>query len=64
MRLVQERAMNQRYCVTIGHVGVHGKETAAGIRGGIEEMKSSVDFIGISDLVKQELKWDARPTLP
>ncbi|MFE4711961.1 divergent polysaccharide deacetylase family protein [Paenibacillus sp. NPDC056722] len=64
MRLVQERALNQRYCVTIGHVGVQGKNTAAGIRSGIEDMKNTVDFIGISDLVKEEWKWAPKPTLP
>ncbi|NUU64072.1 divergent polysaccharide deacetylase family protein [Paenibacillus sp. JW14] len=64
MRLVQERALNQHYCVTIGHVGVQGKNTAAGIRGGIEDMKNTVDFIGISDLVKEEWKWAPKPTLP
>lgn len=64
MRLVQEHAQDQRYCITIGHVGIQGKETAAGIRSGIEELKDSVDFVGISDLVKEEWKWDARLTLP
>jgi hypothetical protein len=64
MRLVQEHAQDQRYCITIGHVGIQGKETAAGIRSGIEELKDSVDFVGISDLVKEEWKWNARLTLP
>jgi hypothetical protein len=64
MRLVQERALNQRYCVTIGHVGLQGKETAAGIRSGIAEMKDSVDFVGISELVKEEWKWNSQLTLP
>lgn len=64
MRLVQERALNQRYCVTIGHVGIQGKETAAGIRSGIAEMKDSVDFVGISELVKGEWKWNSQLTLP
>lgn len=64
MGLVKELAKDQRYCITIGHVGVFGKETAAGIRSGIEQMKDSVDFIGISDLVRTEMKWSSRPTLP
>lgn len=64
MRLVQEHAQDQRYCITIGHVGIQGQETAAGIRSGIEELKDSVDFVGISDLVKEEWKWNARLTLP
>lgn len=64
MGLVQELAKDQRYCITIGHVGVFGKETAAGIRSGIEQTKNSVDFIGISDLVKTEMKWSSHLTLP
>lgn len=64
MGLVNNLAKDQRFCVTIGHVGVFGKETAAGIRSGIEKMKDSVDFIGISDLVRDEMKWSSRPTLP
>ncbi|WP_410511773.1 divergent polysaccharide deacetylase family protein [Paenibacillus sp. BR2-3] len=64
MRRVQEQAMQSRYCISIGHVGIQGKETAAGIRGGIDQMKDSVEFVGISDLVKDEWKWKASPTLP
>lgn len=64
MNLVKEHALEQRYCVTIGHVGVHGKATAAGIRSGIEEMKNHVDFVGVSDLVQQEWSWKPRPILP
>ncbi|WP_379153675.1 divergent polysaccharide deacetylase family protein [Paenibacillus sp. sgz5001063] len=64
MRLVQERAVNQKYCVTIGHVGIQGKETAAGIRSGIAELKDSVEFVGISDLVKDQWKWNSSLTLP
>lgn len=64
MRLVQEHAQDQRYCITIGHVGIQGKETAAGIRSGIEELKDTVDFVGIADLIKEQWKWNARLTLP
>lgn len=64
MRLVQERALDQKYCVTIGHVGIQGKETAAGIRSGIAELKDSVEFVGISELVKDQWKWNSSVTLP
>ena len=64
MRLVRQKALNSHYCITIGHVGIQGKETAAGIRSGIEEMKESIDFIGISDLVRIESKWTGGITLP
>ncbi|MNW20797.1 hypothetical protein D3C71_2213630 [compost metagenome] len=64
MRLVEQRAVNQSYCVAIGHVGLQGKETAAGIRSGIAGMKDSVDFVGISELVKDEWKWNTQLTPP
>ncbi|MNL46180.1 hypothetical protein D3C87_1688670 [compost metagenome] len=64
MRLAQEKALNQNYCVTIGHVGIHGKETAAGIRSGIAVLKDSVEFVGISELVKDQWKWNSAVTLP
>lgn len=64
MGLVKNLAQDQRFCVTIGHVGVHGKETATGIRSGVELMKDEVEFLGISDLVKKEMKWKSNLTLP
>lgn len=64
MRLVKERALEQNYCVTIGHVGIQGKETAAGIRSGIAEMKDKVDFVSISDLVQDKWKWSPSLNLP
>lgn len=64
MQLVQKKAKQQKYCITIGHVGIQGKETAAGIRSSIARMKDTVDFVRISDLVKEEWKWDPQVTLP
>ncbi|QSF47713.1 divergent polysaccharide deacetylase family protein [Paenibacillus tianjinensis] len=64
MRLVEQRATNERFCVTIGHVGIQGKETAAGIRSGIAAMKANVDFVGISELVREEWQWNKQLTLP
>ncbi|AIQ46465.1 sugar deacetylase [Paenibacillus sp. FSL R7-0273] len=64
MRLVKEKALDDEFCVTIGHVGIQGKETAAGIRSGIAELKDHVDFVGISELVKDEWKWNAQLRLP
>ena len=64
MGLVKDLAEDQRYCITIGHVGVSGKETAAGIRSGIERLKDNVDFIGVSDLLTTEMKWNSHITLP
>ncbi|BCG58748.1 divergent polysaccharide deacetylase family protein [Paenibacillus sp. URB8-2] len=64
LQLAGKRALDQHYCVTIGHVGLQGKETAAGIRGGIKELKNRIQFVGISDLVKKEWNWNPRPTIP
>lgn len=64
LKLVEERALEQRYCITIGHVGIQGKETAAGIRSGIAQIKDKVEFVGISDLVREEWKWNSQLTLP
>jgi uncharacterized protein len=63
MRRVHEQALKSRYCISIGHVGIQGKETAAGIRAGLEEMKDSVEFVGISDLVEDEWNWFPRASL-
>lgn len=64
LQLAGKRALDHHYCVTIGHVGIQGKETAAGIRGGIKELKNHVQFIGISDLLKKEWNWNPEPTIP
>ncbi|WP_246188080.1 divergent polysaccharide deacetylase family protein [Paenibacillus tengchongensis] len=64
MRLVKDHALEQNYCITIGHVGIQGKETAAGIRSGVAELKESIEFVGITELVKTRWKWSPRLTLP
>ncbi|WP_239004836.1 divergent polysaccharide deacetylase family protein [Paenibacillus tepidiphilus] len=64
MRLVKDHAFEQHYCITIGHVGIQGKETAAGIRSGIAELKDSIEFVGISELVKSQWHWESQLTPP
>ncbi|MNB74843.1 Divergent polysaccharide deacetylase [compost metagenome] len=64
LKLAAQLASEQNYCITIGHVGVHGKETAAGIRSGLPDLKNRVQFVGISDLVKEKWKWSPLLTLP
>lgn len=61
MKAAGKRADEEQFCVTIGHVGIQGKETAAGIRGGVEELKDRFDFVGISDLVREV--WHYKPIL-
>ncbi|MBY9082441.1 divergent polysaccharide deacetylase family protein [Paenibacillus sp. HN-1] len=64
LKLAGQRAGEQHYCITIGHVGIQGKETAAGIRSGIQELKGSVQFVGITDMVREKYRWKPGPTLP
>lgn len=64
LKLAGRRAEEQHYCITIGHVGIQGKETAAGIRSGLQELKDRVQFIGITDLVREKYRWKPGLTLP
>lgn len=61
MKAAGKRADEAQFCVTIGHVGIQGKETAAGIRGGVAELKDRFEFVGISDLVREV--WHYEPML-
>ncbi|OAB43711.1 hypothetical protein PBAT_17655 [Paenibacillus antarcticus] len=61
LREVEMWANQNRYCVTIGHVG---KTTADTLRNRIPQMQGSVEFVGISDLVKEKWGWNASPMLP
>jgi len=61
LREVELWATQKRYCVTIGHVG---KITAETLRNRIPQMQGSVEFVGISDLVKEKWGWNASPMLP
>ncbi|OAB32837.1 divergent polysaccharide deacetylase family protein [Paenibacillus glacialis] len=61
---VELYATKNRYCVTIGHVSAAGKKTAETLRTRIPQMQSSVEFVGISDLVREEWGWNPPPMLP
>ncbi|MEC0094172.1 divergent polysaccharide deacetylase family protein [Paenibacillus macquariensis] len=61
LREVELWATKNQYCVTIGHVG---KTTAETLRNRIPQMQGSVEFVGISDLVRQKWSWNAAPMLP
>ncbi|KAA9004243.1 divergent polysaccharide deacetylase family protein [Paenibacillus spiritus] len=64
MSLAGKMARDNRFCITIGHVGVQGRQTAAGIRTGYESLKNQVVFVGISDLLREEWHWTPKPLLP
>lgn len=64
MRLAEEKLMQQDTCITIGHVGVPGLMTAGIIRDAIPRLTGKVEWISISDMVKQVWNWNPDPTIP
>ncbi|MFP4977012.1 divergent polysaccharide deacetylase family protein [Paenibacillus sp. CN-4] len=64
LRLARKQAESRGYCIAIGHVGIQGPETAAGLYAGIDETANAVRFVKISELVKEEWGWNAVVTLP
>lgn len=61
LREVELYASQNRYCITIGHVG---DKTAETLRTRIPQMKENVEFVGISDLVREVWGWNPSPMLP
>lgn len=60
---------NRGSCVTIGHVGVQGKKTAAALRKNIPMLQAEgIHFIGISELAREQISPGVKPgpgfTLP
>nr|WP_209862696.1 divergent polysaccharide deacetylase family protein [Paenibacillus shirakamiensis] len=43
-------------CVTIGHVGHSGKKTASVLRQSIEKLQKEAQFVGVSDLAREQGK--------
>ncbi|GAB6926372.1 divergent polysaccharide deacetylase family protein [Paenibacillus sp. JCM 10914] len=56
-----QHATQQEYCITIGHVGVYGTRTAEAIQRSIPALQKKVDFVGISDLVRERSSWRPDP---
>ncbi|WP_433943589.1 divergent polysaccharide deacetylase family protein [Paenibacillus sp. SN-8-1] len=55
---VSEWLKNHENCVTIGHVGSRGKKTASVLRRSIDMLRQEADFVGVSDLAREQKKPD------
>ncbi|WP_426334483.1 divergent polysaccharide deacetylase family protein [Paenibacillus silvae] len=64
LHLAAQHAVDKKSCVVIGHVGHTGMNTSAVIRESISGLQNQVQFVGISDLVRDVWHWQAAPTLP
>ncbi|CAM2949944.1 divergent polysaccharide deacetylase family protein [Paenibacillus sediminis] len=51
-------------CVSIGHVGLKGKYTAAALKQSIPKMQENAKFVGVTDLVQSIWQKRVFPTLP
>jgi hypothetical protein len=64
MDLAAKRAMDKDVCVVIGHVGHTGLNTSAVVHESVSRLKGQIEFVGISDLVRDVWHWQAEPKLP
>lgn len=55
---VSEWLKSHENCVTIGHVGSRGKKTASVLRRSIHTLQQEADFVGVSDLAREQQKPD------
>ncbi|WP_413377234.1 divergent polysaccharide deacetylase family protein [Paenibacillus taichungensis] len=64
MDLAAQRALDKDVCVVIGHVGHTGLNTSAVVHESVSRLKGQIEFVGISDLVRDVWHWQAEPKLP
>ncbi|WP_433923148.1 divergent polysaccharide deacetylase family protein [Paenibacillus taichungensis] len=64
MDLAAQRALAKDVCVVIGHVGHTGLNTSAIVHESVSRLKDQIEFVGISDLVRDVWHWQAEPKLP
>ncbi|WP_426249476.1 divergent polysaccharide deacetylase family protein [Paenibacillus pabuli] len=64
MDLAAKRALDKDVCVVIGHVGHTGLNTSAVVHESVARLKGQIEFVGISDLVRDVWHWQAEPKLP
>ncbi|SEL56290.1 divergent polysaccharide deacetylase family protein [Paenibacillus sp. OK003] len=64
MDLAAKRALDKDMCVVIGHVGHTGLNTSAVVHESVSRLKGQIEFVGISDLVRDVWHWQAEPKLP
>lgn len=61
LREAAEMAAQNKFCITIGHVGTSGDRTAAALKGLIPELQKQVQFVGIQELVQEKFNWNPNP---
>ena len=64
MKAVEAYAFEHDNCIAIGHVGTQGKKTAEVLKNSASRMQEHVNFVGISDLVRDIWGWHPSPILP
>ncbi|WP_068619598.1 divergent polysaccharide deacetylase family protein [Paenibacillus tuaregi] len=61
---VAEWLKEHDHCVTIGHVGGKGKKTAAVLKQSIDTLKQEADFVGVSELAREQHQISPGPIFP
>lgn len=61
LQTAAQHAEERTSCIAIGHVGVYGIRTAEALKGTIPELQKKVEFVGISDLVREHSSWRPDP---
>lgn len=56
-----QHAEERTSCIAIGHVGKYGIRTAEALKGTIPKLQTKVEFVGISDLVRERSSWRPNP---
>lgn len=56
-----QHAEERTSCIAIGHVGKYGIRTAEALKGTIPKLQAKVEFVGISDLVRERSSWRPNP---
>ncbi|MBY0158722.1 divergent polysaccharide deacetylase family protein [Cytobacillus firmus] len=61
LQTAAQHAEERTSCIAIGHVGVYGIRTAEALKGTIPKLQNKVEFVGISDLVREHSSWRPDP---
>lgn len=54
-------AEDNKSCIAIGHVGISGKRTATALKNSIPALKDTIEFVGVSELIKELPNWAPSP---
>lgn len=61
LKAAAQQAVQNKYCITIGHVGTFGDRTAAALKDSIPELQKQVQFVGVQELVQERFDWYPSP---